>query len=147
MRVCHEESPEIPRFDLRFVLSAYIVRYDPGNQVHGANIGPTWVLSAPDGPLCLPHEPCYQGIYFHVPHDCLSGIATVVVETFWRIWEKSVDNWSIKITMKHKLWVYVFGFTLSKYCCEYHKTLLSANKWLDHCNLFICICAWWIEYE
>ena len=30
----------------------------PDSKIHGANMGPTWVLSAPDGP----HEPCYQGI-------------------------------------------------------------------------------------
>ena len=30
---------------------------NPDSKVHGANMGPTWVLSAPDGP----HEPCYQG--------------------------------------------------------------------------------------
>ena len=34
----------------------------PDNKVHGANMGPTWVLSAPDGPPCWPpcwpHEPC-----------------------------------------------------------------------------------------
>ena len=28
----------------------------PDSKVHGANKGPTWVLTAPDGP----HEPCYQ---------------------------------------------------------------------------------------
>ena len=28
-----------------------------GDKVHGTNMGPTWALSAPDGP----HEPCYQG--------------------------------------------------------------------------------------
>ena len=61
------------------------------SKVHGANMGPTWVLSAPDGPhvgpmnltikqsswdqygahlgpvgprwiSCWPHEPCYQGM-------------------------------------------------------------------------------------
>ena len=26
----------------------------PDNQIHGANMGPTWVLSAPDGPLVGP---------------------------------------------------------------------------------------------
>ena len=31
----------------------------PDSKVHGANMGPTWVLSAP----CGPHEPCYQGCY------------------------------------------------------------------------------------
>ena len=29
----------------------------PDIKAHGANMGPTWVLSAQDGP----HEPCYQG--------------------------------------------------------------------------------------
>ena len=29
----------------------------PDSKVHGSNMGPTWVLSAP----CWPHEPCYQG--------------------------------------------------------------------------------------
>ena len=28
----------------------------PDSKVHGANIGPTWVLSAPDGPHIAPWE-------------------------------------------------------------------------------------------
>ena len=28
--------------------------YIPDNKVHGANMGPTWVLSAPDGPHVVP---------------------------------------------------------------------------------------------
>ena len=35
--------------------------YCPDSKVHGANMGPNWVLSAPDGPHVGPHEPCYQG--------------------------------------------------------------------------------------
>ena len=31
------------------------------SKTHGANMGPTWVLSAPDGAPRWPHEPCYQG--------------------------------------------------------------------------------------
>ena len=27
-----------------------ICKSDPDSKVHGANMGPTWVLSAPDGP-------------------------------------------------------------------------------------------------
>ena len=42
--------------------STYCVVYNPDNKVHGANMGPTWVLSAPDGP----HEPCYQGISCYI---------------------------------------------------------------------------------
>ena len=33
----------------------------PDSKVHGANIGPTWVLSAPGGPHVGPNEPCYLG--------------------------------------------------------------------------------------
>ena len=31
------------------------------SEVHGANMEPTWVLSAPDGPHVWPRESCYQG--------------------------------------------------------------------------------------
>ena len=37
--------------------------YIPDTKVHGANMGPTWVLLAPDGPHGWPHEPCHQGVY------------------------------------------------------------------------------------
>ena len=33
----------------------WLQAYIPDNKVHGANMGPAWVLSATDGP----HEPCY----------------------------------------------------------------------------------------
>ena len=33
------------------------------SKVHGANMGPTWVLSAPRWTPCWPHEPCNQGQY------------------------------------------------------------------------------------
>ena len=33
----------------------YTVCSNPDSKVHGANMGPNWVLSAP----CGPHEPCY----------------------------------------------------------------------------------------
>ena len=47
---------------LRMVVSGIhalqVLHYNPDNKVHGTNMGPTLVLSAPDGP----HEPyCYQG--------------------------------------------------------------------------------------
>ena len=37
---------------------ATVIKSRPPIAVHGANMGPTWVLSAPDGP----HELCYQGL-------------------------------------------------------------------------------------
>ena len=32
----------------------YGLGYPPDGKVHGANMGPTWVLSAPDGPMLAP---------------------------------------------------------------------------------------------
>ena len=45
------------------------------NTFHGANMGPTWVLSAP----CWPHEPCYQGCAN--PHSVLLSCVNVEI---WR---------------------------------------------------------------
>ena len=32
------------------------------SKVHGTNMGPTWILSAPGWAPCWPHKPCYQGL-------------------------------------------------------------------------------------
>ena len=37
--------------------------HDPDSKVHGANMGPNWVMSAPDGPMLALYEPCYQGTH------------------------------------------------------------------------------------
>ena len=42
---------------------------DPDNKVHGANMGPTWVLSAPDGPHVGPMNFAIRG----VPQDTMQG--------------------------------------------------------------------------
>ena len=43
------------------LLNAY---HYPDSKAHGANMGPTWALSATDGPKV---EPCYQDIVFILP--------------------------------------------------------------------------------
>ena len=44
-------TPPIPRhFYFEFQMGIHI----PDSKVHGANMGPTWVLSAPDGPMLAP---------------------------------------------------------------------------------------------
>ena len=37
------------------------ISWDPDNKVHGANMGPTWVLSAPDGPHVGPMDLAIRG--------------------------------------------------------------------------------------
>ena len=44
----------------------------PDNKVHGANIGPTWVLSAQDGPHVGPMNLVIRDIYFVYPCVWLS---------------------------------------------------------------------------
>ena len=34
--------------------NVWVVKNTPDSKVHGANMGPTWVLSAPDGPHAGP---------------------------------------------------------------------------------------------
>ena len=41
-------------------MNGMILELHPDGKVHGANMEPTWVLSAPDGP----HEPYYQGVEY-----------------------------------------------------------------------------------
>ena len=38
-----------------------ILYNDPDSKVHGANMGPTWVLSAPDGPHVGPMNLAIRG--------------------------------------------------------------------------------------
>ena len=81
---------------LRFTkwLLAYPLN-SPDSKVHGANMGPTWVLSAPDGP----HEPCYQGQYgseVFGSHLILPVVWHILTQTKLRQFSKdihsSVDN-------------------------------------------------------
>ena len=41
-----------------------IIKHHPDSKVHGANMGTSWVLLAPCGPHCRPHEPCYLGSHW-----------------------------------------------------------------------------------
>ena len=68
----------------------------PDNKVHGAHMGPTWVLSAPDGPRVGPmNELCYQ--------EWVMNIILQVVT--WCIYARTLINgysllsllWSFKI--------------------------------------------------
>ena len=46
----------------------------PNSKVHGANMGPTWVLSSPGGPHCWPHGPYYLGQLSFRFARCLSMV-------------------------------------------------------------------------
>ena len=47
-----------------YVQLCFILNFFPDNKVHGANMGPTWVLSAPDGPHVGPINLAIRVDYF-----------------------------------------------------------------------------------
>ena len=49
----------------------------PGSKVHGASIGPTWILSAPDGPHVGPMNLAIRGLSLRLVHQlwCESSMA------------------------------------------------------------------------
>ena len=48
----------------------HLVRDSPDSKVHGANMGPTWVLSAPDGPHVGPMNLCDINLCDIFTHPC-----------------------------------------------------------------------------
>ena len=79
-----------------------LIKMAPDNKVHGANMGPTWVLSAPDGPHDGPMNLAIRGLHFVdgilIFQICsyLSGllnwhignhrIAQMPLKQCWKIW-------------------------------------------------------------
>ena len=53
----------------------------PDSKVHGANMGPTWVLSAPDGPHLAPWTPAQANI----SHYCWAQAMATSVSTYYYI--------------------------------------------------------------
>ena len=69
----------------------YIV---PHSKVHGVNMGPTWILSAPDGPHVDPMNLAIRGslvVVSPVPSEFRPCIAPDSVKLQYRIWAKSVS--------------------------------------------------------
>ena len=59
-------------------------QHGPDNKVHGANMGPTWVLSAPDGPHVGPMNLSFRG-FAECPNDCAHRSRFVIVLRMSRI--------------------------------------------------------------
>ena len=59
------------------------VTYIPDSKVHGANMGPTWVLSVPDGPHVGP-MPCYQGYTLY--NMCTDSFVVTLSSLNWVKW-------------------------------------------------------------
>ena len=57
---------------LCFIVVMNITIFSPNNKVHGANMGPTWVLPAPDGPHIGPTNPAIRYVFWCPHHQFLS---------------------------------------------------------------------------
>ena len=62
------------------VITRTLSKTNTDSKVHGANMGPTWVLSAPDGPMLSPWTLLSGNECRHLPRSCK--------------WSKSSTLWS-----------------------------------------------------
>ena len=93
----------------------------PDSKVHGANMGPTWVLSAPDGPHVGPMN-----------FAIWDAIASVPVKQSWGIWvnklQESNNNDSNNNKMMH-----------TKTLCINHGTYCTLQRWhYPYCRQNTC---------
>ena len=97
-----------------------MVPYDmPDSKVHGANMGPTWVLSAPDGPHVGPMNLAIR--------DIIHSSAATEVEL-----RSDLNKWKTPhILSPDQLWVWIvcistfsypfqYGMLLDKCCWDYY---------------------------
>ena len=52
------------------------IKKDPDSKIHGANMGPTWVLSAPDGPHIGPINLVIWG-------SCYTSLGIAIIKRWW----------------------------------------------------------------
>ena len=92
-----------------------IFHTDPDNKVHGANMGPTWVLSAPDGPHVGPMNLAIRGEeqshvlkmeqYVCLLHDICMYVLCMITEYIY-LYKQTEHAW----------WEYVNIFPIDIYC-------------------------------
>ena len=64
-------------------------KHIPDNKIHGANMGPTWVLSSPDGPMLAPWT-LLSGIYCNIWMTCLLWLTPFL--DLEREWQKQIKR-------------------------------------------------------
>ena len=72
--------------------------HTPDSKIHGDNMGPTWVLSAPDGPHVGPMNPAIRDPNGDDGSCFTVCIPSVVIATMTAVWERTsmsptVDTW------------------------------------------------------
>ena len=97
-----------------------VLRSFPDSKVHGANMGSTWVLSVPDGP--------------HVgPMNLAIRVAAGSVE------DKPGEPTRIKDCLKHKIYIYMFSWTILMLKPKLYTGRTRSLAWL----ITISSQGWW----
>ena len=133
------------------------VRHTPDSKVHGANMGPTWVLSAPDGPHVGPMNLAIWDIIYiswlvtralpYKMHEFMLKIIRYTVRLcWWKVYIGSGNGWVLSdtkpldddvIKWKHFLlnWPFVRGI---------HRLPVNSphkGQWRE-ALMFSLICIW-----
>ena len=93
-------TPWIQHWDIRKLMSIYI----PDSKVHGANMGPTWVLSAPDGPHIVPMDLAIRNV---ITYPCADLSKTLF--GFQKYLTVSVDESHVTGRCSMQKWILVIG--------------------------------------
>ena len=111
---------------------------NPDSKVHGTNMGPTWVLSAPDGPHVGPMKLAIREVpLFHQPQ--IKKLDALKHESLFMAW--SFGN----ALLMH--WRY-HSHGLSHWIYDYHKTSnisctkIPNLKWFPSCCTCLCPIHW-----
>ena len=91
----------------------------PDCKVHGANMGPTWVLSAPDGPHFI------NKLLTWFLMDCLASCVFFKVVFLTKL---TTPAWLSSIANHHDRW----PWTNEWHCCH----CITTCHWLDHAPTF-----------
>ena len=87
--------PDVVRVGaLNSLVRTVLVNDIPDSKVHGANMGPTWVLAAPDGPHVGPMNLAIRdslSSYSWWLHDYFDVVSSRSVQTsvYWPVWRNS----------------------------------------------------------
>ena len=92
----------------------------PDSKVHGANMGPTWVLVGPRWAPYWPDEPCYQGSYYRTASHLEMG--SVNVE--WRHSDATLKYWQLN-TLAFHLFFCFFNRESGYFCkCVFVRSII-----------------------
>ena len=98
-----------------------IMKTNPDNKVHGANIGPTWDLSAPDGPHVGPMNLAIREGFVDSSSIAMSNPITITVMIMY----SHIHNMKGAIlTLSQNVPKFMISFLLYEYIMQGHQTTI-----------------------